>query len=51
MDKDDPDHAKEPALETPPPDTVEAAGSETAGTGTGVLGGKLLCWGKVCALC
>lgn len=26
MDRDDPEHAKDPALETPPPDTAEAAG-------------------------
>lgn len=46
-------HAKDPALETPPADTVEAAGSITAGTGTrcwgaGLCGGGRLMLGLAC---
>lgn len=55
MDRGDPDCAKDPALETPPPDTAEAAGSATAGTGTrcwraGLCGGGRLVLGLVLCL-
>lgn len=46
MDRADPDHAKAPGLETPPPDSEEAAGAgtrcwEAPGVVEGALGWSL----------
>lgn len=54
-DRDDPEHAADPTMETPP-DMEEAAVSVTAGSGTGCWGwlsvlGEGSCWVLFCALC